>query len=257
MSDPTKGNERLLWALQERAKELACLYEVEELLGDAEKELEEVFSGIVEAIPPGWQYPDICVAAIEFQGRTFGPPGLVATQWAQSADIVVQDKTVGTIRVFYTQGMPDADEGPFLKEEGKLIRTIADRVGHFILHRQLRGVVQEWRNARASLAEKRPEEWRVVLNLLRRTDQDLFVRISRKMATHLAWTGIGEAHALLQGFGQDRGGDDGGAGESNEPSHRVPLGNPLQLADEVVALAQARLSSGELLERIERWIHED
>ncbi len=46
-------------------------------------------------------------------------------------------------------------------------------------------------------------------------------------------------------------------GESNEPSQRVPLGDSLQLADEVVTLAQARLSGGELLERIERWIHED
>ncbi len=257
MADQGKGNERLLWALQERAKELACLYEVEELLGDAEKALEDVFAGIIEAIPPGWQYPDICVATIEFEGRKFGPAGFEGTPWAQGADIVVQDKKVGTVTVYYTEAMPDADEGPFLKEEGKLVRTIADRVGHFILHRQLRGVVQEWRLARASLAEKRPEEWRVVLNLLRRTDQDLFVRISRKMATHLAWSGIGEAQALLQGFGQDRHGDDGGIGETNEPSQRVPLGNPLQLADEVVALAQARLSGGELLERIERWIHED
>jgi len=255
--DQGKSNERLLWALQERAKELACLYEVEELLDDAEKPLEDVLAGIIDAIPPGWQYPDICVAAIEFEGREFGPAGLVATPWTQSADIVVQDKKVGTINVYYTEQMPDADEGPFLKEEGKLIRTIADRIGHFVLHRQLRGVVQEWRHARASLAEKRPEEWRVVLNLLRRTDQDLFVRISRKMATHLAWSGIGEAQALLQGFGQDRRGDDGGVGETNEPSQRVPLGNPLRLADEVVALAQARLSGAELLERIERWIHED
>jgi len=255
--DQSKSNERLLWALQERAKELACLYEVEELLDDAEKPLEDVFAGIIEAIPPGWQYPDICAATLEFEGRTFGPAGLEGTPWAQSADIVVQDKKVGTIKVYYTEPMPDADEGPFLNEEGKLIRTIADRVGHFILHRQLRGIVQEWRHARASLAEKRPEEWRVVLNLLRRTDQDLFVRISRKMATHLAWSGIGEAQALLQGFGQDRRGDDGGVGETNEPSQRVPLGNPLKLADEVVALAQARLSGGELLERIERWIHED
>ncbi len=257
MPDQGKSNERLLWALQERAKELACLYEVEELLDDAEKPLEEVLSGIVAAIPPGWQYPDICVATIEFDGRAFGPAGVAATPWAQSADILVQDKKVGTIHVYYTEAMPDADEGPFLKEEGKLIRTIADRVGHFVLHRQLRGVVQEWRHARASLAEKRPEEWRVVLNLLRRTDQDLFLRISRKMATHLAWSGIGEAQALLQGFGQDRRGDDGAAGETNEPSQRLPLGNPLRLADEVVALAQARLSGAELLERIERWIHED
>ncbi len=257
MPDQVKGNEGLLWALQERAKELACLYEVEELLDDAEKPLEEVFAGIIAAIPPGWQYPDICVATVEYEGGTFGPVGTAPTPWAQSADIVVQDKKVGTINVYYTQAMPDADEGPFLKEEGKLIRTIADRVGHFVLHRQLRGVVQEWRHARVSLAEKRPEEWRVVLNLLRRTDQDLFVRISRKMATHLAWSGIGEAQALLQGFGHDRRGEEGGLGETNEPSARVPLGNPLRLADEVVALAQARLSGGELLERIERWIHED
>ena len=214
MVDQSKSNERLLWALQERAKELGCLYEVEELLDDTEKPLEDVFGGIIEAIPPGWQYPDICAATIEFEGRKFGLAGLEGTPWTQSADIVVQDKKVGTINVYYTKAMPDADEGPFLKEEGKLIRTIADRVGHFILHRQLRGVVQEWRLARASLAEKRPEEWRVVLNLLRRTDQDLFVRISRKMATHLAWSGINEAQALLQGFGQDRRGDDGGVGET-------------------------------------------
>jgi pyruvate,water dikinase len=257
MTEQDKGNERLLWALQERAKELSCLYDVEELLDDAERPLDEVFSGIIAAIPPGWQYPDLCVAVIEYEGRRYGPSGFSGTPWTQGADIVVQDKKVGRINVYYTREMPQADQGPFLSEEAKLIQTIGERIGHFILHKQLRGVVEEWRHVRESLAEKRPEEWRVVLDLLRRTDQDLFVRISRKMATHLAWSGISEAQTLLQGFGQDGRGDEGVLGEVNEPSQRVPLGNSLQLADEVFGVAQKCLSGREILDRIERWIHED
>jgi pyruvate,water dikinase len=257
MTDQNKANERLLWALQERAKELGCLYDVEELLDDADRPLDEVFAGIIAAIPPGWQYPDLCVAIIDYEGRKFGREGFVETGWKQSADIVVQDKKVGWINVYYTQEMPQADEGPFLKEEGRLIQTIAERVGHFILHRQLRGIVEEWRHVRESLAEKRPEEWRVILNLLRRTDQDLFVRISRKMATHLAWSGIAQAQTLMQGFGQGRRAEESVLGEVNEPSQRVPLGDSLQLADEVFTVAQKCLSGREILDRIERWIHED
>jgi hypothetical protein len=97
MTDQDKANERLLWALQERAKELGCLYDVEELLDDAERPLEEVFAGIIAAIPPGWQYPDICEAVIEYEGRKFGREGFVETPWKQGADIVVQDKKVGRI----------------------------------------------------------------------------------------------------------------------------------------------------------------
>jgi pyruvate, water dikinase len=257
MTDQDKGKETLLWALQERAKELACLYDIEELLDDAERPLEEVFAGIIEAIPPGWQYPDICFATIEYEGRTFGPPDRAATPWSQSAEVTVQDRTVGRINVYYSRELPQADEGPFLKEEGRLIRTIADRLGHFILHRELRGVVREWRHVRESLAEKGHEDWKVILNLLRRTDQDLFVRISRKMATHLAWSGIARAQALLQGFGQDGRAEDAGLGESNEPSQRIPLGGSLQLADQVFTLAQGCLSGGEIQDRIQRWVHED
>jgi pyruvate,water dikinase len=257
MADQDKGNDRLLWALQERAKELSCLYDVEELLDDADRPLEEVFTGIIAAIPPGWQYPDICVATIEYGGEAFGAPPAAATPWSQSADVVVQERAVGRISVHYTREMPLADEGPFLKEEARLIRTIADRLGHFILHRQLRGVVQEWRQLRESLAERRQEDWKVIVNLLRRTDQDLFVRISRKMATHLAWSGIARAQTLLQGFGQDGRSEDAVVGESNEPSQRLPLGDSLQLADEVYALAQACLPAAEIQDRIQRWVHEN
>ncbi len=257
MTEETKSKERLLWALQERAKELSCLYEVEELLNAPELPLEDLFRGVIRALPPGWQYPDICQAKIVYQGEEFCSDGFVPTPWVQSADIVVHDRVVGTLSVSYREEMPQADQGPFLHEEGKLIQTIAERLGHFILHQQLRGLAQDWRKAQEMLSERGTKEWRFALDLLRRTDQDLFVRISHKMANHLSWSGVTEAQTLLHGLNEQPIEDGGAVGETNRPSQRVPLSYSLQLADRVMTLASAYLPDDEILSRIQRWIHED
>ncbi|RPI99302.1 MAG: hypothetical protein EHM31_10410, partial [Candidatus Aminicenantes bacterium] len=52
----------LFSTLNERAKELSCLYRIEEILSIYDVPLEEVFRQIIEAIPPGWQHPDCCQA---------------------------------------------------------------------------------------------------------------------------------------------------------------------------------------------------
>ncbi len=174
----------------------------------------------------------------------------------QSADIIVHDRAVGRISVYYTEEMPPADEGPFLKEEGKLIRTVADRIGHFILHQRLRGVFQEWQNARDTLTRPGVQEWRIALNLLRATDQELFLRISRKMANHLSWSGFTEAQSLLQGLGRRE--DEGGAvAEMNQPSQLRPVEDSISVAERIFTLAGSYLSDEDILNRIQHWIHED
>ncbi len=257
MTEPAKTTERLLWALQERAKELNCLYQVEELLNDTDASLEGVFRGVIRALPPGWQYPDVCQAEVEYEGQRYRSEGFVEMPWVQRADIVVQDRAVGSIAVSYREEMPQADDGPFLKEEDKLIRTVADRLGHFILHQRLRDVFRELHRAETSLAERGSQEWRIVLDLLRRTDQELFVRLSRKMANHLSWSGFAEAQSLLHGLGQEARGGDGSLGEKNQPIERLPIDSSLPVADQVFALAGATLSAEEILSRIQRWVHED
>ena len=46
--------------IQKRAKELNCLYRVDELLGRHERPLDETLRSIAEALPDGWQFPEIC-----------------------------------------------------------------------------------------------------------------------------------------------------------------------------------------------------
>ena len=42
----------------------------------------------------------------------------------------------------YLEERPIADEGPFLKEERKLIDTIAELFGLFLLHKQLKAIFE-------------------------------------------------------------------------------------------------------------------
>jgi pyruvate,water dikinase len=102
--------DKLINDLRERAKELTCLYEVQELLNQAGSTVNEIFSGVIKAIPPGWQYPDICRAKIIFRDKVFQSPDFNETAWVQSADIKVQDESAGRISVYYTAERPLADE---------------------------------------------------------------------------------------------------------------------------------------------------
>ena len=202
MNSPEKSTKDLLWFLSERAKELNCLYKIEELLNKPDTEFRDVCKGIVEAIPPGWQYPDICAARLCIEGNSCCSPNFQETPWMQFAEIVVQEKVVGRISVYYTREMPNAGNGPFLKEETKLLNTISDRLSHYIMYNRMKHVFHGYQTAREELSQHKTEEWRVALNLLYQTDKNLFLSISRRMLNFLCWNGFEEAENLLQKAGK-------------------------------------------------------
>jgi pyruvate,water dikinase len=198
MTEQPKNIDTLIWFLSERAKELNCLYKIEELLNRPDTTLDDICHGVIEAIPPGWQYPDVCVARITIEGHVCQSSNFSETAWAQAADIKVQDKKVGQLSVYYTSEMPKADEGPFLKEETKLLGTIAERLGHYLLYSRMKLAYQEFQTAREDISAHRTEEWRVALNFLRQTNRNLFQNISRRMLNFLSWSGVHEAEKILQ-----------------------------------------------------------
>jgi pyruvate,water dikinase len=251
MDDQPKPIDRLIHDLRERAKELNCLYEVQELLSTPGISIDEICQGIIKVIPPGWQYPDVCQAEIAYAGKTFRSPRFKETSWAQSADIIVQDEPVGRISVYYTEERPLSDEGPFLKEERKLINTIAEQFGFYILHEQLRQVFQE----QLQFEEERKGEWNIILDLLKRTDPDLLMRISSKMINYLSWRGIKEAERLLEQFSLAY--DREGNLEENRPYQGQTTDGLSEVSDEVFAIAGKYLSRDVILDNIQKWSKED
>ncbi len=124
-------------ALQERMKELSCLYEIFRITEDTGKPLEEILKTIIERLPAAMQFPEVCVAGLQFD----------AVRFVSNVDSVVQSRLQdqlapgeaeqGFIWVGYCEQRPDADEGPFLKEERTLINAIARRIEDFVRRQTL------------------------------------------------------------------------------------------------------------------------
>ena len=85
----SKPLDKLLASLQERAKELNCLYRIDDILKNLDEPLDSIFARIIEALPPGWQYPDVCQAKITYDGKEYRSAEFQESPWRQSADIVV------------------------------------------------------------------------------------------------------------------------------------------------------------------------
>lgn len=249
--------DKILEALQERAKELQCLYQVDERLSSPGATLDEILRGIVQVIPAGYQFPDVCRARITFQGAVFCDPGFEESPWVMAADLVVQGKAVGRIEVFYTRSMPRADEGPFLKEERKLIDTIAERISHQVMQQKIRWVLDDWQAASREIASGRRQEWWVVIDFLRMTDRQLLIRLSRKLINHLCWNGIAEAQRLLQRYAPDQGTQEEVAMDENRPLERRTLQDLMRLTEETFRIAAAHMSEADILERLQKWIKDD
>jgi len=123
-------------ALHERVKELMCHYGIAKLVEKPDIPLDEVLNGIINLIPPGWQYPKITCSRILLDDVVYAACDFKDEWQLQSADIVVDGIKRGSVDVAYLQDMPQLDEGPFLKEERNLIKTIALQVGQIIERRK-------------------------------------------------------------------------------------------------------------------------
>lgn len=252
MSDTSTPIDSLIHELKERAKELNCLYKVQELLSAPDITIDEICQGIIRVLPPGWQYPDVCQAQISFAGNTYNTIGFHESPWVQSADIVVQNDTLGKISVCYTEERPLFDEGPFLKEERKLINTVAEQFGFYILHQQLKSVFREQQKT----GGERKSEWSVILDLLKRTDPGLLMRISNKMINYLLWHGVKEAERLLEFFGPASREGGNHALDVNRP-FQPGNGNILSISDDVFATAGRYIDQEIILANIQSWIKQD
>jgi len=118
--------------LGERVKELNCLYGISNLVDNPDISLEDIFQGVVDIIPPSWQYPEITCSRIILEDEEYKTVNFKETGWKQSSEIFVTGKRMGTLEVCYLEERPEIYKGPFLKEERHLIDEITDRLGIII-----------------------------------------------------------------------------------------------------------------------------
>jgi two-component system NtrC family sensor kinase len=122
--------------LQERVKELTCLFSIAKVVELPNISLQSILKEIVKLLPPAWLYPEIASARISLDGDSYTTPDFQSTEMKQSADIVVSGIKRGIVELIYSEERPELDEGPFLKEERSLIDTLAREIALIVERKQ-------------------------------------------------------------------------------------------------------------------------
>jgi len=130
-----KDKEKLHHDIRERLKELTCMYTISNSIRTRET-LDEIFQDTVDAIPPGWHYPQITRGKLHYNDREWVSEPFKDTAWKQSSDIIIKGQKLGVLEVYYLEERPILDEGPFMQEERKLINSIAQTLTEVIVRKQ-------------------------------------------------------------------------------------------------------------------------
>ncbi|MFO7934821.1 MAG: hypothetical protein R6U78_12165, partial [Bacteroidales bacterium] len=123
--------QRLIAERKERLKELTCINQTTQIISE-NRSIEEILSQIAAILPRAWQYPEMTVARIWFEGKQYASPGFREGEWKQSQKFETLDNRKGEIEVFYLKEFPELDEGPFLKEERQLINNLASIITNYL-----------------------------------------------------------------------------------------------------------------------------
>jgi len=250
--------QNLIKNLQERSKELTCLYKVEEILNKKELSLPQIFEKLVRIIPWGWQYPEFAQVKIQYNDQVYKSPKYEDNTPKQEVLLKTQEKTVGKITVNYKSTLRKSDKNLFLEEELKLLKSIADRIGFIIMHKELKEFYSEWDKAEKKLYQSSADEWKIILNMLKRSDKNLYITVSRKMLHFLSRQNIKEANELLTELSDNQWSENiDNTGYINRPLKKQELDYFIKFGDKIFEIASKNLNSKKIMKNVEKSIDEE
>ncbi len=168
--------------LVERIKELNCLYGISRLVEEGGS-LDSILQGVVDLMPPAWQYPEVTCACIGLRRRRFETANFRETRWCQREPVSVGGRSVGFVAVYYLEEEPFAYEGPFLKEERDLIHGIAERLGHIIESRTAEAELKKMYARERKLTRKLQLEMQSRVDFTRQLVHELKTPLTSLLAT--------------------------------------------------------------------------
>jgi hypothetical protein len=145
--------------LQERIKELNCLYDISSFRDATDFSLDAVLQAVVDFIPPAIQYPKITCARLIFGDYAIKTKNFKDTKWKLSREIAVTDQWVGTLEVCYLEEKSELEEGPFLKEAKNLINAVAESIAKIIEREEAEAAIRKHQDHIEALIKKQQQKY--------------------------------------------------------------------------------------------------
>lgn len=125
-------NEQLLFNLQERNKELRCLYKVSQLIADQSNTIEDVVRGTINVVRNSMQHPDFTHVRISLDSGLFNSDEFKESEWKMSSDIITAEGKLGELMIYLDARAVTTEEDPFSEEEHKLVDALGKQLGNMI-----------------------------------------------------------------------------------------------------------------------------
>ncbi|MEP6262702.1 MAG: HAMP domain-containing sensor histidine kinase [Gillisia sp.] len=115
--------------LQERIKELSCLFDIASILSKHESALIPTLTALGKVIKLAWRFPEETIVEITLDEHKYKSAPIPPNTVFQNSEISIFNKVCGNIKVHYPT--PKYSRKDFLVEEQKLLDKIAQEIGNF------------------------------------------------------------------------------------------------------------------------------
>lgn len=139
MQDDNENIKIILKSLNERKKELECIYQLDELFKNFDADLHYVLKKLCKIIPVGWRYSDICKVRIEYNEIEVQSEGFKKTELKHQSQLFIDGMPVGEITLCYIKQV-NVEKGIFLSEESRLFKTVVEKTNQYLTFRKLKEI---------------------------------------------------------------------------------------------------------------------
>lgn len=119
---------RAMHALNERIKELSCLYDLNGIYEENAQNQELMLQKIVQHLPAAFQYPDVTSACIRIGKAAYLSDGFNETNNFLKSNIVFSNNQKGSLSVYYPEVTHANEPMHFLPEEQRLLDMISQKI---------------------------------------------------------------------------------------------------------------------------------
>ncbi len=220
-------DDRSIWLLTEREKELECMYAVDNILQDPGFSLPGAMNQLVQILPSGFSDPAACRIKIELLDVPYMLPDFVKAKSLHQVPITMEDRTVGTLEIGYLA--EDGEETPvLLPTEVKIMNAVSSRI--------------------SQLALKSQREMNLILDMLQRVNPDILSSVCQRLQVYVNH---------LEGYTLPDTDTAPSYGEVNTPLPRTAVPDMMEYGQKLMAQASVYLSNEEIQKLIGQWIQEE
>ncbi len=123
-------------ALRERVKEISCLYEISQIANTPDQTMSLVLQRIIDLLPKAMQFNEIAYARLIIDNQEYLSSNYLESTVKIISEVIINYQLRGYLEVNYSQNNNPSYRIAFLKEEKKLLDTVAGQIALIIERRQ-------------------------------------------------------------------------------------------------------------------------